>query len=118
LLALLVTLIVVAVVQVLWWIFDQAQYARAVQAQLQAIADGQRAVDATTLAAAEAQRMHRTKQYAWEGAFFLAVLTACLAGVWRALHAEIRIRHRQDAFLALVSHQFKTPLASLKLAKI
>jgi len=34
----------------------------------------------------------------------------------RALRAEARVREEQENFLALVSHQFKTPLASLQLS--
>ena len=34
----------------------------------------------------------------------------------RALRAETRVHAEQDSFLALVSHQFKTPLASLQLS--
>jgi signal transduction histidine kinase len=36
--------------------------------------------------------------------------------IFRALRAEARVRQEQDNFLALVSHQFKTPLASLQLS--
>jgi signal transduction histidine kinase len=113
---LLVMLIFVAVVQVQWWIADQAKYSAKVEFQLQSIVEGRSVADASMLAAAHDERSRRDNQYAWEGAFFLTVLTASLAGVWRALYGEIRVRQRQDSFLALVSHQFKTPLASLKLA--
>ena len=34
----------------------------------------------------------------------------------RALRAEAHVLEEQDSFLALVSHQFKTPLASLQLS--
>lgn len=112
----LVLLILVAVLQVQWWIADQAKYSATVEAQLQSIVEGRRVADATMLTAAHDEHVRRDKQYAWEGGFFLAVLILSLAGIWRALRGEIRVRQRQDAFLALVSHQFKTPLASLKIA--
>ena len=40
----------------------------------------------------------------------------CIAVIARALRAEARVLEEQDSFLALVSHQFKTPLASLQLS--
>jgi hypothetical protein len=52
----------------------------------------------------------------WESAFFLVSLSVFLAVIYRALRAEARVLHEQDNFLALVSHQFKTPLASLQLS--
>jgi signal transduction histidine kinase len=58
----------------------------------------------------------RINQYAWEGGFFLLALALCNGVIFRALRAEARVRHEQDNFLALVSHQFKTPLASLQLS--
>src|SRR5213079_605672 len=58
----------------------------------------------------------RYNRYAWEGAFFMLALGACITVIGRALRAEARVLEEQDNFLALVSHQFKTPLASLQLS--
>jgi signal transduction histidine kinase len=58
----------------------------------------------------------RINQYLWEGTFFLLALAVCIGVIARALRAEARIIKEQDSFLALVSHQFKTPLASLQLS--
>jgi signal transduction histidine kinase len=66
-----------------------------------------------TLAAEERRHIN---QFAWEGAFFLFALGICLTVIARALRAEAMVLHEQDNFLALVSHQFKTPLASLQLS--
>ncbi|MGH8136804.1 MAG: sensor histidine kinase [Steroidobacteraceae bacterium] len=139
-------LMVVAVVQVGWWLFDQRAYAiakvgsaRALYSQqigaAQALLDSgvspERvrtmlpgvAIDhkQATLAP-EVDRMllteerRRINQYAWEGGFFLLALGVCIGVIARALRAEARVRQEQDSFLALVSHQFKTPLASLQLS--
>lgn len=113
---LLMGLVVVAVVQVQWWIADQERHAAEVQARLQAVADGRLTLDAAAIAAERAASAERARRYSLGGAFFLTVLTACLAAVWRGFYIELSMRRRQDAFLELVSHQFKTPLASLKLA--
>ncbi len=58
----------------------------------------------------------RITQYAWEGGFFLLVQACAIALLWGGLSSETAIRHKQDNFLAMVSHQFKTPIASLQLS--
>jgi signal transduction histidine kinase len=68
------------------------------------------------LAELESSRFHRLNRYAWEGAFFLAVLLAAMAVVYRALREEAELRQRQENFLAAVSHELKSPLASLRLS--
>lgn len=139
-------LVLVSAVQVGWWLFDQhrlaveklqemrhiyAQQVIAAQALLAAgtpaarvrtllphiVVIGQRAqlsgnLDRRLLA--EEQR--RIAQYAWEGSFFIIALAACIAVIARALRAEALVIEEQESFLALVSHQFKTPLASLQLS--
>jgi len=64
----------------------------------------------------EAQRFHRLNRYAWEGGFFLVVLLAAMAVVYRALREEAVLRRRQEHFLDAVSHELKSPLASLRLS--
>jgi signal transduction histidine kinase len=113
---LLAGLVVIAVVQVQWWIVDQQKYAADVTSRLQAVAEGRLVIDAAAVAAERAAYESRHRQYSLEGAFFLTVLIASLAGIWRSFYVELSVRRRQDAFLELVSHQFKTPLASLRLA--
>ena len=139
-------LVVVAVVQVGWWLFDQRSYAiekvRAVRElysqqilAAQALLDSGRTPDqvrsmlpditveagraglsAQTDQMLLAEERKRINQYAWEGGFFLLALGACIGVIARALRAEALVRQEQDSFLALVSHQFKTPLASLQLS--
>jgi signal transduction histidine kinase len=139
-------LVVVSVVQVCWWLFDQRDYAIETANQQQALyahqlaageallaagvppaqvttllpnlaLEGQRLVVAPDVAAAlTGQERRRINQYLWEGGFFLLALCACLAVIWKALRAEAQILKEQESFLALVSHQFKTPLASLQLS--
>ena len=139
-------LVVVAAVQVGWWLFDQRSYAiekvrdsRALYSQQ--IAAAQALLDSGMLpgqvrsmlpgivieakhaalspeidAMLMSEEHRRINQYAWEGGFFLLALALCNAVIFRALRAEARVRQEQDNFLALVSHQFKTPLASLQLS--
>lgn len=139
-------LVGVAVVQVGWWLFDQRAYAidkvrdsrllysqqiAAAQAllntgadpeKIQALMPGVRVAAGQASLNPEVDQMllseehRRINQYAWEGSFFLLALGACIGVIARALRAEARVRQEQDSFLALVSHQFKTPLASLQLS--
>jgi signal transduction histidine kinase len=139
-------LVVVAAVQVGWWLFDQrskamekvrdarslySQQIDAAQALLDSGTSAERvqtilpgvtvngkraslspAVDNMLLS----EERRRINQYAWEGAFFLLALGVCIGVIARALRAEAKVIQEQDNFLALVSHQFKTPLASLQLS--
>jgi signal transduction histidine kinase len=139
-------LVVVSAVQVGWWLFDQRAYTvdkvqaaralyagqlRAAQALLDSgvsaarvgellpdvvVAGGRAALAPAVEQALRTEEAHRYRQYAWEGAFFLLALALCIAVIARALRAEARVLEEQDSFLALVSHQFKTPLASLQLS--
>ena len=139
-------LVVVAAVQVGWWLYDQHAYTvekvlaargayreqtAAAQALLAAgvspqqlhellpaivVRDGRAALAAEIDRALKSEERHRYNQYAWEGAFFLLALALCIAVIARALRAEARVHEEQESFLALVSHQFKTPLASLQLS--
>ncbi|MEX2182663.1 MAG: HAMP domain-containing sensor histidine kinase [Gemmatimonadaceae bacterium] len=68
------------------------------------------------IAAVTDARFRRLNRYAWEGAFFLAVLLAAMAIVYRAVREEANLRRRQDDFLATVSHELQSPLASMRLS--
>jgi signal transduction histidine kinase len=139
-------LVVVSAVQVGWWLFDQRAYAmekvrdaRSLYAQqigaAQALLDsgmpaervhqmlpgivvssGKAALSPQVDEMLLTEERRRINQYAWEGAFFLLALGVCIAVISRALRAEAKVLQEQDSFLALVSHQFKTPLASLQLS--
>src|SRR3974390_1099034 len=139
-------LVVVSVFQVSYWIVDQREQALAKVAALQrqydhelaagrallaagipeerlreplpdlSVAGGQIQVDPRVTEALAAEQHRRINQYLWEGGFFLLALCACIAVIWMALRAEAQVLKEQDSFLALVSHQFKTPLASLQLS--
>jgi signal transduction histidine kinase len=139
-------LMVVSVVQVAWWLIDQRDYtiekvnalhsayaaqAAAAQALLDSgtgaarvqellpqisVTGGRASLAPAVEQALRSEERRRINQYLWEGGFFLLALGVCITVIARALSAEARVLEEQDNFLALVSHQFKTPLASLQLS--
>ena len=139
-------LMVAATFEVAWWLIDQhhkaqerfdeartlyAQQVSAAQALLDAgtpaprvqqllpdvSVNGGRAVLSPQTDARLGSRQHRwVRQYLWEGSFFLLVQFVCIGVIAQALRAEAQVIKEQENFLALVSHQFKTPLASLQLS--
>lgn len=104
-------LLVVSTAQLTWWLVDQVRYTREVRALVVA----QHATP-EMLAQLDRDRFHRLNRYAWEGAFFLAVLLGAMAVVSHALREEGELRRRQEDFVAAVSHELKSPIASLRLS--
>jgi signal transduction histidine kinase len=139
-------LVLVSTVEVGWWLLDQHRFAvdkvrQMHQVYAQQVIAAQALLEAGTPAARVrsllpdvivtnqhatlspdvdkqllAEEHRHIAQYAWEGSFFIIALAACIAVIARALRAEARVIQEQESFLALVSHQFKTPLASLQLS--
>ena len=139
-------LVLVSAVEVGWWLLDQhrfavdkvremhqayAQQVIAAQALLASgatgafvskllpdviVTNGRAALSPDVDRQLLAEERRHIAQYAWEGSFFIIALAACIAVIARALRAEARVIQEQESFLALVSHQFKTPLASLQLS--
>jgi signal transduction histidine kinase len=87
-----------------WWMYDHVHYARSVE---------QRFASDPVVAADSAARINRI---VWEGGFFLIVLIGGMAVLTRAIRHDAELRRRQQNFLAAVSHEFKSPLASIQLA--
>jgi len=69
-----------------------------------------------SMAVMEAERSRRIDRISLEGVFFLMVLAAGMVVLYRAIRQDVMLRRRQQNFLAAVSHEFKSPLASLKLS--
>lgn len=108
-------LLLVCAAQLAFWMWDEWRYTALMTERLSdaLAATGAGAEELARLGTERAQRLNR---YAWEGAFFLAVLIAAMAVVLKALREESALRRRQERFLAAVSHEFKSPLASLRLS--
>lgn len=139
-------LLVLASGQVFWWLYDQGRASEEATARTLALytADAQAAtemedrgisrdfifttfphlalreerivVDPVAVGTLQDKHRRRINQYRWEGGFFLLVL---LGGMWvlrRTIEAEATLRQRQADFVAAVTHELKSPLASLQLA--
>jgi signal transduction histidine kinase len=139
-------LLVFSTAQVVWWVYDQTHLARREQRNLERLyeteaqlagrllaegrkweeishllpdlaLEGERVVPSpAALEAIADEHTRRLRRYGAEGSFFLLVLVACMAVIWRTLSEESELRRRQENFVAAVTHEFKSPLASLQLA--
>jgi signal transduction histidine kinase len=103
-------LLIISMAQAVYWIRDNVLYTRLVEQAL--YADDPAAAVAELADASEA----RTNRYVWEGGFFLAVLFGGMLIMTRTIRHDRELRRRQQNFLAAVSHEFKSPLASVRLA--
>jgi signal transduction histidine kinase len=103
-------LLIISMAQAVYWIRDNVLYTRLVEQAL--YADDPAAAVAELADASEA----RTNRYVWEGGFFLAVLFGGMLIMTRTIRHDRELRRRQQNFLAAVSHEFKSPLASVQLA--
>jgi signal transduction histidine kinase len=98
-------LLSISIATVGWWMYDGVRYARSVE---QRFASGDPAVAEDSEA--------RVNRIVWEGGFFLVVLIGGMGVLTRTLRHDAELRRRQQNFLAAVSHEFKSPLASIQLA--
>ena len=57
----------------------------------------------------------RSRMFAWEGVFFLALLASGMIILGIGHRAEMRFRRSREILLAGVTHEFRTPLAALRL---
>ena len=51
-----------------------------------------------------------------EGAFFAVMLFVLVALLWRTLRREVALEHQHRNFLSAVTHELKSPLASMRLS--
>lgn len=72
-------------------------------------------VNPERLAAYRAEQMRYLRMFAYEGPFFLLVM---LGGLWiiaHSLRSEEEFKRRQQNFLLATSHEFRTPISTLRL---
>ncbi len=137
--------LLLAFAQVFWWIWDQDRYSSKELARMTELYQADKDVAQELLSLGESpeqiqkrfphvevndatatikegaltelrdRRSSRINQYRWEGGFFLVVLLLMMWLLRRTIEAEAALRKRQENFVAAVSHELKSPLASLQL---
>jgi signal transduction histidine kinase len=138
-----VVIIVFVLSQVVWWIVFQHNYVQrttdmtlnawardavfvaglAAEDQREALEqfpylqleNGQVSVDPAAAQAFRNEQQGYLRMFAFEGPFFVLVVLSGLFIIHRNLQAERELKARQQNFLNAISHEFKTPLSSLKL---
>jgi signal transduction histidine kinase len=63
----------------------------------------------------ERQQNGYIRMFTFEGPFFVLVVLAGLAVIARSLRTERELKKRQQNFLAAITHEFKTPMSTLRL---
>jgi signal transduction histidine kinase len=139
-----VILLLITVGQVLWWVYDQVDLIEKQNAMLvelyqqESIAltnmkadqvfdpstmlphlevtHGVITVASSALDELESIGNSRANRYYWEGGFFLFVLLLGIGIIMRTIYQDRELRRRQQNFIASISHELKTPLATMRLA--
>jgi len=139
-------LLAVCFAQAVWWVLEETRHAAVVRertldlyqadvsaadrllergepaAEIEALFPHVAVVDdramwrAEAVEAIESERRRRINRFGWEGSFFLLVLLGGMGVIVQALRANTELLRRQQNFLASVSHELKSPLASVKLS--
>ncbi|MYF69040.1 MAG: HAMP domain-containing histidine kinase [Proteobacteria bacterium] len=139
-------LLAISTAQVAWWVADQRSLARLERDRVTALYEADALAVAAAFAQATPQLAElmphleidpelgtatvrpesvealvadadsRINRYTWEGGFFLLVLIGGMAVLTRTIRHDAQLRKRQQNFLAAVSHELKSPLASIRLA--
>ncbi len=108
-------LVLVCYGQVVWWfvfLIERGRETERLRLELAATATPDTAAEA----AIRATTRRHVRMFAAEGTFFLAVITAGFGALQHAHRRERRLRQRQDELIKAVSHEFNTPLQSLRLS--
>jgi two-component system phosphate regulon sensor histidine kinase PhoR len=137
-------LLFISAAQVAWWMADHVTHSRNVAARFAALYDadaqavtaayagrldrlpellphlsiesGLATVRVEAIDALEQEAASRINRFTWEGGFFLLVLISGMAILTRTIRHDAELRRRQQNFLAAVSHEFKSPIASMRLS--
>jgi signal transduction histidine kinase len=77
--------------------------------------DGAFVVDERVRDAFLAEQRGHLRMFAWEGPFFVVVILSMLWLIGRSLREERALKRSHQNFLSAVTHEFKTPVATLRL---
>ncbi len=113
-------LVVLSIAQVVWWLVFQFREADRFETAAKALAAGDRGTAAAALGVDENgaldDRFHRRRfMFATEGAFLGLCALGFVVFFYAALTRERRVLQERERFLAGATHEFKTPLATIRL---
>ena len=72
-------------------------------------------VSATALEAFKQRQTRYLRMFAFEVPFFLLVMLGGLLMIWKSMQTDFELRRRQENFLMAATHEFRTPITSLRL---
>ncbi len=72
-------------------------------------------VDPRAISDFENQQQKYVRMFKYEGPVFVIIVLCGLLIIYQSLQAERELKRRQENFLNAISHEFNTPIASLKL---
>ena len=79
------------------------------------LSGGRFSLDSSQVAAFRERQEGFVRMFAFEGPFFVLVVLCGLYIIARSLRAERELKRRQQNFLSAITHEFKTPLGTLRL---
>ena len=79
------------------------------------LSGGRFVLDSSQVAAFRERQNGFVRMFAFEGPFFVLVVLSGLTIIARSLRAERELKRRQQNFLSAITHEFKTPLGTLRL---
>ena len=79
------------------------------------LSGGRFSLDSSQVAAFRERQEGFVRMFAFEGPFFVLVVLCGLTIIARSLRAERELKRRQQNFLSAITHEFKTPLGTLRL---
>ncbi|MGP8216145.1 MAG: sensor histidine kinase [Bacteroidia bacterium] len=104
-------LVIYVLVQFLWWAYHMSEQSREIYTQHLAVLN----LDDATREALHRQLIGKYYMIMGEGSVFLLLMLIGIAQVRKAFKKESEFIERQKTFLHSVTHEFKSPVASLRL---
>ncbi|HWY37387.1 MAG TPA: ATP-binding protein [Bacteroidia bacterium] len=111
-------LVIYVVAQFLWWevlLARQTGQLAEEQKKIAGLNYADRSLLEENIAQIEKKRMHQLYMHVGEGMVFLILLSLGVLKIYNTRKREIELTRLQDNFLLSVTHELKSPLASVKL---
>ena len=118
----LLILLIVSIGQVAFWIIDQVNYTNTVRDEfLSVLISTDPNEESTIYSQSYIEKLYedsesRINRVIWEGSYFLIVLIIGIRILTVTIRREYDLRKRQQNFLAAISHELKSPLASIRIS--